>query len=155
MIDPKRVGEKIIKLRQASNLTQEDLADKVFVTRQALSRWERGHAVPPVDMVVELSRIFNVSFDDLLCLNESFEVNENDIFKNHDRQLVINWIVSGKLKVNIPDIFYQLSPSERIVVLSKLRDGSITTNWNELLPKLTPSELKFIGGIKHEWKICK
>lgn len=101
-------------------------------------------------MVVELSRIFNVSFDDLLCLNESFEVNENDIFKNHDRQLIINWIVSGKLKVNIPDIFYQLSPSERIVVLSKLRDGSITANWNELLPKLTPSELKFIGGIKHE-----
>ena len=150
MVDPKRVGNKITELRQAKNLTQEELADKVYVTRQALSRWERGQAVPPVDMVVELSRIFSVSFDELLCLNESFEVNKNDIFKNHDRQLIINWIVSGQLEVNIPDIFYQLSPLERMTVLSKLRDGTINTNWEELLVKLTPSELKFLGGKKHE-----
>ena len=79
MIDSKRVGNKISQLRLANSLTQDQLADKLFVTRQALSRWERGQAVPPVEMVVELSRIFNVSFDDLLCLNESFEIDEQKI----------------------------------------------------------------------------
>ncbi len=146
MIDSKRVGNKISQLRLANSLTQDQLADKLFVTRQALSRWERGQAVPPVEMVVELSRIFNVSFDDLLCLNESFEIDEHDIFKNHDRHFIINKIITGKLEVSIPDIFYQLSPVERLTILSKIKDETIKTNLSELIVKLTPSELKYLGG---------
>lgn len=146
MIDSKRVGNKISQLRLANSLTQDQLADKLFVTRQALSRWERGQAVPPVEMVVELSRIFNVSFDDLLCLNESFEIDEHDIFKNHDRHFIINKIITGKLVVSIPDIFYQLSPVERLTILSKIKDETIKTNLSELIVKLTPSELKYLGG---------
>lgn len=150
MIDAQQVGNKITQLRQDNNLTQDQLADKLYVTRQALSRWERGHAVPPVEMVVELSRIFGVSFDELLCLNESFEINEEDIFKNHDRHFVINKITSGELEINIPDIFYQLSPLERITVLSKVKDGTLKPDLSELLVKLTPSELKYLGGNKNE-----
>lgn len=150
MIDSYEVGRKISSLRTINNLTQEDLAEKLHVTRQALSRWERGQAVPPVDIVVELGRIFNVSFDEILCLNESFEIDPNNIFKNHDRQLIINKIILGELEVSIPDIFYQLSPLERINVLSKIKDGTITTNLKELIVKLTPSELKFLGGKKNE-----
>ncbi|MGI6782532.1 MAG: helix-turn-helix transcriptional regulator [Acholeplasmataceae bacterium] len=150
MIDSYEVGRKISSLRLNHNMTQEELAEKLYVTRQALSRWERGQAVPPVEIVVELGRIFHVSFDEILCLNESFEIDPDDIFKNHDRQLIINRIISGDLEVNIPDIFYQLSPLERIHILSKIRDGVITTNFEELIVKLTPSELKFLGGKKHE-----
>lgn len=146
MIDSKRVGNKISQLRLANSLTQDQLADKLFVTRQALSRWERGQAVPPVEMVVELSRIFNVSFDDLLCLNESFEIDEHDIFKNHDRHFIINKIITGEFEVSIPDIFYQLSPVERLTILSKIKDETIKTNLSELIVKLTPSELKYLGG---------
>ncbi|NMA05329.1 MAG: helix-turn-helix transcriptional regulator, partial [Acholeplasmataceae bacterium] len=60
MIDSYEVGKKISSLRLSRNLTQEELAEKLYVTRQALSRWERGQAVPPVEIVVELGRIFNV-----------------------------------------------------------------------------------------------
>jgi transcriptional regulator with XRE-family HTH domain len=120
------------------------------VTRQALSRWERGQAVPPVEIVVELGRIFNVSFDEILCLNETFDVDPENIFKNHDRQLIINRIISGDLVVDIPSIFYQLSPLERIHILSKIKDETIKTDLNELIVKLTPSELKFLGGNKNE-----
>ncbi len=154
MIDSYEVGRKISSLRLSQNLTQEELAEKLYVTRQALSRWERGQAVPPVEIVVELGRIFNVSFDEILCLNETFDVDPENIFKNHDRQLIINRIISGDLEVDIPNVFYQFSPLERIHILSKVKDGTIKTDLNELIVRLTPSELKFLGGNKNEW-ICK
>lgn len=147
MIDSRKVGKKILELRLMNNLTQEELADKLYVTRQALSRWERGLAIPPVEMVVELTRVFNVTFDILLCLNEKVEIDQSDIFKHHDRYYIINEIINGNLEVNLANIFYQLSPVERMTILAKIKDGTIKChNIRDLIVKLTSSELKFLGG---------
>lgn len=48
--------EKIIKIREANNLTQQQLADRVFVTRQAVSKWERGLAYPSLDTLRLISK---------------------------------------------------------------------------------------------------
>ena len=56
----------ILELRKKSGLSQEELAEKVYVTRQAVSRWENGETVPNTETLKLLSRIFDVSINTLL-----------------------------------------------------------------------------------------
>ena len=60
------LGERIQELRRARGLSQEGLGEKLGVSRQAVSRWEMDGAVPEVDKLVALSRIFGVDLNDLL-----------------------------------------------------------------------------------------
>ena len=55
-----------IKLREKAGLSLQELADKLFVTRQAVSRWERGEVLPSSDMLRRLSELFDVSINTLL-----------------------------------------------------------------------------------------
>jgi len=59
-------GEVLTTLRQKHNLTQEELADRLFVTRQAVSRWENGETTPNPETLKQLSRLFSVSINTLL-----------------------------------------------------------------------------------------
>lgn len=56
----------ILELRTKNNLSQDELAQKVFVTRQAVSRWENGETVPNTETLKLLSKAFNVSINTLL-----------------------------------------------------------------------------------------
>lgn len=56
----------LLELRKKSRLTQDELAEKTFVTRQAVSRWETGETVPNVDTLKLLSKLYNVSINTLL-----------------------------------------------------------------------------------------
>jgi len=56
----------ILELRTKSGLSQDELAEKVFVTRQAVSRWENGETVPNTETLKLLSRLFDVSINTIL-----------------------------------------------------------------------------------------
>ena len=60
------IGEKILNLRKARGWSQEELAERVGVTRQAVSRWESGAAKPDADKIVAICDLFGVSADYLL-----------------------------------------------------------------------------------------
>ena len=60
------LGEKIAFCRKKAGLSQEALADRLGLSRQAVSRWETGAAVPDLSKIVELSKLFQVSTDFLL-----------------------------------------------------------------------------------------
>ena len=60
------LGEKILILRKQNGLSQEQLAEKISISRQAISRWELNESIPDVDNIVQLSKVFNVSTDYLL-----------------------------------------------------------------------------------------
>ncbi len=60
------IGNKILELRKKNNITQEELADKVGVSRQTISKWELGETAPDLKQAKELSKIFNVSLDELV-----------------------------------------------------------------------------------------
>lgn len=60
------LGEKIQQLRKTGNLSQEQLAEQLSVSRQAISKWELGESIPDTDKIVKLSRIFQISTDYLL-----------------------------------------------------------------------------------------
>ena len=59
-------GEKITKARKELGLTQEELAGKLGVTRQSVSRWESDLAFPETDKLVTMSKLFDCSVDYLL-----------------------------------------------------------------------------------------
>lgn len=60
------IGQNIYQYRIGKKMTQEQLADQVGVTRQAVSRWETGNSLPDLDMVKRLAQLFGVSTDELL-----------------------------------------------------------------------------------------
>ena len=155
MIDFVKVGMKISKLRHSARMNQEELAEKLFVTRQALSKWENGTSAPSIETLCEISRMFAVSIEEILCLydKEGLVVSEDDIFRGHDRGFVLSKIVAGEIDVNIPNVFYQLSPAERIYILKNVKEGKVITNRDELWVKLTPSEQRYLGGSYYE--ICE
>ena len=68
MIDFVKVGMRIAEHRKRLGLSQEELADKLYVTRQALSKWENGTSVPSIDTLSQISKLFSVSVDELLGL---------------------------------------------------------------------------------------
>ena len=59
------IGKKIMELRKKNGLSQEELAEKVGVARQTISKWELGETSPDLKQSKELSKIFNVSLDEL------------------------------------------------------------------------------------------
>lgn len=67
------LSEKLLTLRKANDLTQEQLAEKLDVSRQSVSKWESGQAIPEIDKIVALSTVFNVTTDYLL---KSSEIND-------------------------------------------------------------------------------
>lgn len=62
--------EKLLTLRKANGMTQEQLAEKLDVSRQSVSKWESGQAVPELERIVQLSAVFDVTTDYLLKPSE-------------------------------------------------------------------------------------
>jgi len=83
-------NEKLQELRKQKNLTQEELAGDLFVSRTAISKWESGRGYPGIDSLKEISKYFSVSIDELLSGEELLSVaeNENREKENHFRDLV-------------------------------------------------------------------
>ena len=71
-----KFNEKLIELRKKAGLSQEELGYKLNVTRQTVSKWELAQTTPEMDKLVEMSKIFNVSVDELLNEREVSQNNE-------------------------------------------------------------------------------
>ena len=71
------IGANILSLRKMKNMSQEELAEKMFVTRQTISLWETDQTVPTLDNLVKLKDIFGVTVDNILCMDELEITKEN------------------------------------------------------------------------------
>ena len=60
------IGNRLYQYRRKSGLSQEELAAKLGVSRQAVSKWERAEAAPDTDNLIKLSKIYGVILDDLI-----------------------------------------------------------------------------------------
>lgn len=74
------VANKLTELRKNAGLSQEDVAAKLGVSRQAVSKWECGEASPDMDNLIALSQLYDVSVDEILCIKR-----EDDDKKNRRR----------------------------------------------------------------------
>ena len=69
------LGQRIYELRTARGWNQVQLAQKLNITKQTVSNWENENIQPSIEMLVRLSKLFSVSSDYLLGLNESANIN--------------------------------------------------------------------------------
>ena len=73
-----KLSDKIVGLRKSNGMSQEDLAERLDVSRQAISRWESGAAMPDANNILQLSKLFDVTTDYLL--NDDYQ-SDNDLPK--------------------------------------------------------------------------
>lgn len=83
------LGENLKKLRKEYNLSQEQLAEKLNISRQAISKWESGKAYPDIDNLILLRDIFNTTIDDLVLRED--KVYDNKIEVNYSNTDEINY----------------------------------------------------------------
>ena len=124
--------EKLQELRKSRSLTQEELAEALFVSRTAVSKWESGRGYPGIDSLKEIARFFSVTVDELICPEEIISAAENEKKDFVSRYLTL---ICGVLDL-LPAIllfipaFGNGAGSRETVALSGL-DG--ISSWNRIL----------------------
>ena len=76
------LSEKIAMLRKARGLTQEQLAEKLFVSRTAVSKWETGRGMPGMDSLQQMAKFFGITLDELLSTEEIISIAERENREN-------------------------------------------------------------------------
>ena len=61
-----KFNEKLIMLRKQHNLSQEQVAEKLGVARQTISKWELGETTPEMDKLIMISELYNITLDELM-----------------------------------------------------------------------------------------
>lgn len=96
-MDTKKIGVFIQEERKKLNLTQDELANKIYTSNKAISKWETGKGLPSVENLKELSKIFNVSINEIL--QGQRDVKDSDIvitetLRNSKKIKIINFILT-------------------------------------------------------------
>ena len=86
------IGKKLLDARKKANLSQEEIAEKLNITRQTVSKWESNETVPNINQVKLLAKIYKISLEELLNYNKIDEEIESIIKKTNTKtQDKINW----------------------------------------------------------------
>ncbi len=109
-------NEKLQKIRKEHNITQESLADKLNVSRQAVSKWESGGAYPDTEKLIQISKLFNISLDELI--NDNPELNKNIQSKKISFIEIINRII--EFVQNAFTMFWSMKFKEKIKCLLEM-----------------------------------
>ena len=83
-------SEKLLTLRKAKGITQEQLAEKLDVSRQSISKWESGQSIPELEKIVALSTIFDVTTDYLLKSSEIDDLSvKTEMLEKQQQQMLV------------------------------------------------------------------
>ena len=84
------IGDRLLKLRRERNLSQEDLANELDVSRQTISKWETNQSIPDFDKIVPLCEYFGITTDELLTGNSNIvEAKVQDVKSNFARNIAV------------------------------------------------------------------
>lgn len=81
-----KIANKLVELRKKNGLSQEELADKLGLSRQAVSKWERAESSPDTDNLICLAKLYNISLDDLLNTDETLEEISREVKEKEDEK---------------------------------------------------------------------
>ncbi len=97
-----KLGERIAEKRKEQGMTQAELAEQMLVTRQTVSRWEAGSALPDIEKIVQLARLLDVSCDYLLTDTDDQQLSDNAPKPSAVSRLLQN-VVGKTVKFNFYD----------------------------------------------------
>ena len=97
------LNEKLLELRKQKGLTQAELAEILFVSRTAVSKWESGRGYPNIDSLKAIAKFFGVTIDELLSGEELLTIAEEDSRKKENR---LRDLVFGSLDCSTAMLFF-------------------------------------------------
>ena len=141
-------NEKLQELRKSRGLTQEELAEALFVSRTAVSKWESGRGYPSIDSLKEISKYFSVTIDELLTGEKLISIAERENKSNIQR---ICDLLTG-----LVDLFSFIlivlplypNPINGYIYSGNLFDYTETTSFNRLLYWIMFLALVLVGTVK-------
>ncbi len=125
------LSERIYKFRRKSGLSQEQLAEKIGVSRQAISKWESGTSTPELEKLLALSECFHITLDELVreeidnqIVNEiPQKIESNKVPKGIELKVGISLCLIGAICLILSGILMVTSPS----AAEQLNDASMIT----------------------------
>ena len=96
-------NEKIQELRKQKGLTQEELAEKLYVSRTAISKWESGRGYPNIESLKAIAKFFSVTVDELLSTDEVLTIAEED---NKRKEKRFRDLIYGLLDLSIAMLLF-------------------------------------------------
>lgn len=130
MFNMELCGQKIAELRKAVDMTQMELADKMNISFQAVSNWERGNSMPDISKLPELAQIFGVSVDEIIgAKNSLLDSIVNGTVTEH---IAENGVTNDEIKEIAPII----KPSQAENIFVNVKDVVDIKDIDEMLPFL-------------------
>jgi len=129
------IADRLVKLRKKYGYSQEELADKLGLSRQAVSKWERAEASPDTDNLICLAKLYGVSLDELLATDDSVETIVNEQVKNEQdapkqEEKIKSEVKKDKVVINNEGICVQDEDGTEVIINSDgvknlLKDGKV------------------------------
>lgn len=139
------LSENLLALRKRRHMTQEEVADRVGVSRQAVAKWESGESLPDIEKASALAKLFGVSLDELM----DYTPGSTGIATPPPRGKYLFGVVTigDKGQIVIPQKarkIFSLQPGDRLIVLGDDHQGLALIKENNLLDLLSAANA--MGG---------
>lgn len=163
------LNEKLLELRKQKGLTQEELAQALYVSRTAISKWESGRGYPNIDSLKRIAKLFSVTIDELLSSDELLSLAEEDHKQkeHHFRNLVFGLLdISAAMLLFLPFfaqkadgvikavsllLLTEISPYLKFIYIALV---SATILWGILLLALQNCNMPFWGLAKSKISVA-
>ena len=134
------IGEKITELRKKFNYTQEELAEKIGVTRQTISNWESSITSPDLNQAILLCSLLKVSISDLIDDNLKIEVKDNSNY-------ILNKLIGKKVIIEFDyDSYFDTELYQKKVKVISVDDEFIKIECDKKMIKLI--DMNLVKSIK-------
>lgn len=113
-----KIGEKLKQARLNKKMTQEEVADKLYVSRQSISNWENNKTYPDIGNVLALSDLYGISLDELLKGSDNFmkHLEESTDIVRSNKKLIF-YIIMGLVIMVVMAMFTEFLP-EKVVLIA-------------------------------------
>ena len=126
------IADRLVKLRKKYGYSQEELADKLGLSRQAVSKWERAEASPDTDNLICLAKLYGVSLDELLATDDDVDTIVNEQVKeNKDKtEEPDQEVMDDRILINDDGIYLRSKNGKKVIINDKgvhcyKKDGSV------------------------------
>lgn len=141
------IADRLIKLRKQKGLSQEELADKLGISRQAVSKWERAEASPDTDNLICLAKLYGVSLDELLSNDDDIDTIVKEQVKSEEENEGVHIKSKKGETVDITDEGIHIVDDEGQKV-SITDEGIHLRNKNGEVKKVPDKGMVIIGSIE-------
>lgn len=146
MLNLEQIGKKITQRRKELNMSQKDLSEKLFVTHQAVSKWEKGKSIPSIELLYDLTKVLDVSIDYLLKDTETNDY-KAILHQSSREHLLHTFFQSHTQNDDIEEIFYLLNTQERRLIIDKMINQTLDINLEYLWHLLSKKERFYLIGV--------